>query len=223
MFLSTLFVLSSPEFFWFQCTWWMHMCCQVFPVCLMRSLIHCWYVTEVQRHKQRQNKRKKWNQNSHSLRKFTSGCFSLGDCDDIQKQECVFLSVLKIFIVLTVLWPIFIYFFFLYTHKLAFFWIVSCKRHLTNRQRYKVVRVGGWERTLSSLFQLRDRAEQVVWGYLLSLTVSHTLPQGHLCLSDAAESCVVKRSWNMSNTFLGVRWHSCYTAITRGTLLLCHV
>lgn len=68
---------------------------------------------------------------------------------------------------------------------------VYCKTHLTNKQRYKVLRVGGWERTLSFPFQLRERAELVVWGYLLSLTMSLTMPQGCPSLSDAAQLCWV--------------------------------
>lgn len=67
--------------------------------------------------------------------------------------------------------------------------IVGCKRHLTNRQRYKMVRVGGWERTLSSLLQLRDRAEQVVWGYLLSSTMSNTASGPPLLLWCGWELC----------------------------------
>lgn len=93
------------------------------------------------------------------------------------------------------------------------FWIVRWKRHLTNKQRYKVVRVGGWERTLSSPSQLRDSAEQVVWGYLLSLTMSNTASgpplllwcSWGLCWAGGVGTC----------TFHSIRWPSWYTEIPR--------
>lgn len=100
---STLIVLSSSGVFLISVSsYYGYTLCQVCPGCFMSDAhLVC------DRGSETQNKREKCNQNSHSLRKFTSGCCSLGDCDDIQNQECVFLSVLKIFIVLTVLWPIF--------------------------------------------------------------------------------------------------------------------
>lgn len=101
-----------------------------------------------------------------------------------KRQECVFLSLLVKFTLVKILQS----FFFISFTSWPFF--VYCKRHLTNKQRYKVVRVGGWERTLSFPFQLRERAELVVWGYLLSLTMSLTMPRGCPSFSDAAESCV---------------------------------
>lgn len=109
------------------------------------------------------------------LRSFTSGCCSLPVM--IFKRKEFFYSC---FIVVMIH----------FSHTQAgLFWIVCCKRHLTNKQRYKVVRVGGWERTLSSLFQLRDRAEQVVWGYLLSLTTSNTASGPPLLLWCSWELC----------------------------------
>lgn len=139
-----------------------------------------------ERHRPRWNEREyESNRDSYSLRSFTSGCCGLGDCDDIQATGmCIFIHAGDIHCG--------------YRHmahfptqpsKLALFWIVCCKRHLTNKQRYEVVRVGGWERTLSSLFQHRDRAEQVVWGCALSLTVSKTASGPALLFWSGWELC----------------------------------
>ncbi len=136
-----------------------------------------------------------------------------------KRQEWVFLSSLVMLVVVKVLWPTF---FPTNTSKPAFFGLCAA-RGISQTSRGRVWWEWEDEREHCLLFSSLGTEQSRLCEDTCYPQKRLTAPQGHLYLCDAAESCVVQRSWNICNTFLIVRWHPQYTVITRVTLLLCHV
>lgn len=130
----------------------------------------------------RMSREQESNQDSYSPRSFTSGCCSLGDCDDTQTTGvCIFILAGDIRCVSRLMAH--------FPHAGLFF-VLCAARGISQTSRG--IKWWEWEdeREHCLLFSsLGTRAEQVVWGYLLSLTTSNTASGPPLLLWYSWELC----------------------------------